>query len=169
MDKNPSSDVNCQDTTEKYSINESLLQSYRQIFISSESFLLAVGTLALEQDIAVFLIVAIVSIIIIWPGWFEVVKFRHRIVDYYKFSVEHETGISLKDYINNAKIRKTANQIIGKELGEKGNWRPTRKKIDCMLPVMFTLVWLVLIGSYRLESGKTIAGLLLDGLRMIIQ
>jgi hypothetical protein len=60
MDNPSNSSMSEDERKERYSINENLLQSYRQIFISSESFLLAVGTLALEQDIAVFLIIAII-------------------------------------------------------------------------------------------------------------
>jgi hypothetical protein len=166
MDNPSNSSMSEDERKERYSINQNLLQSYRQIFISSESFLLAVGILALNEDKIVFFIIALFSIIMI-IGWFDVVRSRHLIVDYYKFSV-YKTGISRDDYVKKPERRNEANQIVGDDL-LKGNWRPTRKKIDCMLPVMFTLVWLVLIGSYELESKKTIAGLLLDGLRMIIR
>jgi hypothetical protein len=131
---------------ERYFTNQNLLQSYRQIFISSESFLLAVGILALGEDKILFLIIAVFSILMIC-GWFDVVRSRHLIVDYYKFSIYKKTGISRDDYLKDPKIRNEANQSVGDDL-LKGNWRPTRVKIDLMLPVMFTLVWIVLIWSY---------------------
>jgi hypothetical protein len=165
MDNPSNSSMSEDERKERYSINESLLQSYRQIFISSESFLLAVGILALDENKWLFFIIAIFSILMIYE-WFHVVRARHLIVDFYKFSV-NKTGILEDDYVKlKRKERDEVNQSI-KGL-EKGNWRPTRKKIDCHLPVMFLLVWVALIGSYELESKKTIGEMILSGLRLLI-
>jgi len=70
---------------ERWNANESLLQSYRSIFISSVSFLLAVGAIVAEKSIAVLMAVAVVSVLMIWAIWFRVVRARHLIVDYYMY------------------------------------------------------------------------------------
>ena len=131
---------------DKWSINESLLQSYRSIFISSQSFLLAVGAIVSGKDINVLLATASISLLMIWAIWFPVVRARHRIVDYYKYSASLEEPqksklCSEKEYVHNCKLRKKANEVFG----IKTNWRPTRVKLDLLTPLLFSEVWLVLV------------------------
>lgn len=131
---------------EKWSINESLLQSYRSIFISSQSFLLAVGAIVSGKSTIVLLATAFISLLMIWAIWFPVVRARHRIVDYYKYGATlPEPGrfalCSEKEYVHNKEMRTKAN----KAFGIRGNWRPTRWKIDLLTPVLFSIVWIVLI------------------------
>ena len=131
---------------ERWSINESLLQSYRQIFISSQSFLLAVGAIASGKSTVVLVVTAAVSLLMIWAIWFPVVRARHLIVDYHKHgaSLPEPTRSDLcseRDYVHNRELRRMANVTLGIET----NWRPTRLKVDLMTPVLFSCVWVVLI------------------------
>ena len=131
--------------SEKYQSNEDLLQSYRSIFISSESFLLAVGAIFLEKSLLLLIITSTIGLIMIWCLWFPIVRARHLIVDYYKYQAQttanNELICSMKDYVHNRKLRKETNRI----LGISTNWRETRKKVDLYIPILFSIVWVSLI------------------------
>lgn len=129
---------------ERWKANEALLQSYRSIFISSESFLLAVGAIVVEKSLAVLLAVAVVSLFMIWAIWFPVVRARHLIVDYYKYRSLKGPPDDLcteDEYVHKRTLRRAANRL----LGIRTNWRPTRWKIDLLLPILFSVVWITLI------------------------
>ncbi len=132
---------------EKYQSNEDLLQSYRSIFISSESFLLAVGAIFLEKSLLLLIITSTIGLIMIWCLWFPIVRARHLIVDYYKYQAKTPAIdapiCSVNDYVHNRKLRKETN----KTLGIPTNWRETRKKVDLFLPVLFSIVWVSLIAA----------------------
>jgi hypothetical protein len=136
----------------KWSVNESLLQSYRQIFISSQSFILALGVIALDRPISdswLIVVLAVLSFIMIWYIWFRVVQSRHMVVDYYKYLLkknqEDQKAIMLEcseeDYLRNEKKRKWANE----SLGIPKEWRLTRIKVDLMLPIIFSVIWILLL------------------------
>ena len=134
------------DTEGRWSINESLLQSYRSIFISSQSFLLAVGAIVSGKNEAVLFVTAAASLVMIWLIWFPVVRARHKIVDYYKYSVtlsepDRSQLCTEHQYVHNRELRKRANALFQIDT----NWRPTRVKIDLMIPVAFSLIWIVLV------------------------
>ena len=131
---------------EKWSINETLLQSYRSIFVPSQSFLLAVGAIVSGRNSLVLYTTAAISLVMIWIIWFPVVRSRHRIVDYYKYGVMlSETARSElcteKEYVHDDKLRKKANMLFGID----SNWRSTRKKLDLLTPLLVTSLWVVLI------------------------
>ena len=132
--------------TEKWSINETLLQSYRSIFISSQSFLLAVGAIVSGKSQIVFYAIAAISLLMIWAIWFPVVRARHRIVDYYKYGAvlsesKRSELCSEEQYVHDYRLRKKANEL----LGIRNNWRHTRKKLDLLMPALISSVWLVLV------------------------
>jgi len=137
----------------KWGIYENAVQSYRTIFISSQSFILVVGVLLFEKSVWLFMPLALISLLVIWYIWFPVVKARHRIVDYYKYALEltDEERAKLsewcteKQYVNNIDKRREFNKKCGPE---EGNWRLTRKKIDLMIPCLFTFLWLLLMGMH---------------------
>ena len=131
---------------DKWAVNESLLQAYRSTFISSQSFLLAVGAILTGKSPVLVYLTAIVSVIVIWYIWFPVVRARHRVVDFHKFSagisdVQRAALCSEHDYIHSCDLRRAANAVFG----VKTNWRTTRVKLDIGLPVLFSLVWLALV------------------------
>lgn len=135
---------------DKWTLNESLLQSYRGIFIGSQSFLLAVGAMFAQTPKLNWALVglALLSVYVIWRMWFPIVPSRARIVDYYKFKSDSAydsafEGITEDDYVRNDDVRESVNSEIC-----KNNWRETRRKVDIGLPVIFTIIWTMLIYSY---------------------
>ena len=137
----------------EWNTNESLLQSYRSIFLSSQSFLLAVGAILLDKG-NILILVAAISLIQIWFIWFRVVYARSLIVDYYKYGgllddekISDLGGCSayLKaddKYVGDPEYRKKINSIFKScDLNFSKNMRLTRIKIDVLIPVTFTLVW----------------------------
>ena len=150
-----------EDYREKWGINENLLQLYRQIFIGSQSFLLAVGAILSSKTNHFYLIlIAFISILSIWLIWFPVVRARHLAVDYHKYiymfykddvhDESKKTGLSdlilkEKEYINvglfNWKLRLGTNRMIG----IPKNFRPTRVRMDLVLPIMYSLFWILII------------------------
>ncbi len=135
----------------KWSVHENLLQWYRSIFISSQSFLLAVAALFYNSNEAVFLGVSAVALIIILYIWLPVVISRHRFVDYYKYAVELDKEDIEKlctdaEYVENESKREEANNILKLET----NWRLTRKKMDGLIPALFLIIWiLMMFTKYR--------------------
>lgn len=140
---------------EKWQNNENLLQSYRQIFVGSQAFMLAVGAV-LFNTAGDWLLVLLAGLsgVIIWYIWFLVVVARHKAVDYHKYITlkgDVPDGVcSEEDYINNKELRIKTNKI----LGITTNWRPTRKKIDLYLPVIYTAAWLLLV-YFKLNTLQT--------------
>jgi hypothetical protein len=137
---------------DKWAINESLLQAYRSTFISSQSFFLAVGAITLNSNAVLVYLTAAVGMFVIWFVWFPVVRARHRIVDYYKFSsdlseAERPNLCSEDEYVQNLAKRTRANELFKL----KTNWRRTRIKLDIGMPVLFTIVWMALVISKALE------------------
>jgi len=136
------------DIVTKWSTNETLLQSYRSIFITTQSIFLAIGVFT-TNNINMFLPICIISLITIWIIWFPVVKSRHLAVDFFKYSLELtekeiaellEFCKNEKLYISNKEIRKKANSILGCDK----SWRLTRIKIDLVIPILFTVIWTIL-------------------------
>lgn len=132
--------------------NETLLQSYRQIFISFEAFLLAVGAIVIDKSLMVMAFITAVGVATIWTLWFRIVRSRHLIVDYYKYNMKVNMDgecNSEEDYVKNPKIRKQAiNKYESKNKGDKkirNGYRPTRFKVDLVLPILFTVIWIVLL------------------------
>jgi hypothetical protein len=130
----------------RWSVNENLLQWYRSIFIASQSFLLVVGTLFLEKSRLICLVISGISIFIILIIWVPVVRSRHKIVDYYKGALEIDEKsrkqlCTWKEYVECRGKRGEANKIFQ----IKTNWRKTRWKMDLLMPILFTLIWGLLI------------------------
>jgi len=131
---------------ERWTINESLLQSYRSIFISSHSFLLTAGAVLSGKSHLLLYTIAMVAIGIIWIVWFPVVRARLLVVDYYKYgatlnSQDEKLLCSEHEYVHSDKKRNAANTLFGL----KSNWRTTRVKMDIVLPVLFTALWVALM------------------------
>ena len=124
---------------------EALLQSYRQIMIGSQSIFLALGAVLIDKGFIALLVISLICIFQIWWIWFRIVYSRAKAVDFYKFRMNErynewpcsEVNLRLKLYIDNRKLRKTINE----ELKIK-TFRPTRLKLDLILPITFTLMWI---------------------------
>ena len=132
------------DNKDKYRINEINLQAYRLMFIPLEAILIVAGITAFDKPRFVFLALLAVSLFTIWGLWFPIVRSRQKVVDYYKYQSTpdriREMGVDLESYIHDKELR----QKVNDQLGISANWRKTRRKIDFILPVLFSLTWLVL-------------------------
>ena len=132
------------DNKDKYRINEMNLQAYRLIFIPLEAILLVAGISVDGMPRFLFLFLMGMSFYTIWGLCFPIVRSRQRVVDYYKYQAFPnwmvELGVDLESYIHDRDARKKVND----ELGITGSWRKTRRKVDFILPVLFTLSWPVL-------------------------
>ena len=114
-------------------------------FISSQSFILAVGAIVLDKSTFILFAIATMSLIMIWVVWFPVVVSRHKIVDFYKYRALKPAEIpdcTEGEYVHDPVKRNQANNVFGVST----NWRKTRIKLDLVIPIMFTLVWLLLLG-----------------------
>ena len=130
---------------QKWDTNENLLQSYRSIFISSQSFLIAVGAILLDSKTPWWLlpIVFIAAIMIIWVLWFQVVSARAKIADIYKHNLlENFDTQSITQYLKDKRFRKAVNLKHGIK-----NWRETRLKVDLVLPIIFSIIWIALLAA----------------------
>ncbi len=133
----------------KWATNEALLQSYRAIFITTQSIFIAIGVFSVDSLILNITIFCI-SVITIWKIWFPVVRSRHLAVDFFKYSLELDDDRleellkeckNEKVYISNEDIRRKADVILGCDK----HWRKTRVKIDIVIPVLFTIIWILLV------------------------
>lgn len=133
----------------KWATNESLLQSYRLIFITMQSVFVATGFF-IYQSIYPFVALLIVSLIIIWFIWFPIVRSRHLVADYFKYCLRLSDNelIELKkvcntehEYVSDHIIRGKANVI----LKCKSPWRLTRIKLDLILPILFSTLWISML------------------------
>lgn len=131
---------------ERWTANESLLQSYRSIFISSQSFFLTAGAVLIEKSPFLVFSVAAMALVMIWFIWLPVVKARFLIVDYHKYlsmkaQLELPGVCSERDYVHDEAKRQAFNNTFGIDT----NWRATRIKLDLALPILFTVFWVVLV------------------------
>jgi hypothetical protein len=133
------------DNQEKYRTNEMKLQAYRLMFIPLEAILIVAGIAVYEKPRFLFLFLMAVSLYTIWGLWFPIVRARQKVVDYYKYQSTpdqvRDLGVDLESYIHDKELRRKVND----QLGISANWRTTRRKIDFILPVLFTLIWFVLL------------------------
>jgi hypothetical protein len=131
-----------------WSANERLLQSYRLIFILSQTFMLGVGALFWGVSWIVLCLVGGISVCIIWGVWVPVVFARHRIVDYYKHActltdTEFGSLCTEAEYVSNADSRRKANELFKIH----GNLGVTRLKLDIIVPSALSLLWVVFVVS----------------------
>ena len=141
----------------KWSTNETLLQYYRTIFIASQSIIIAMGAILVGKSFIVFLPILGIGVVIIWFIWFPIVEARQKIVDYYKYSLllgdeERAKLCSEDEYVTCESKRNKINS----EIFETENRRKTRKKIDLILPILFTVIWGILLIYFICENIEKI-------------
>jgi hypothetical protein len=135
-----------------WSIQDELLQSYRTIFITSQSFLIPMVAFIALQSPLVAIVISTVGFFIV-TKWHSICKargydvwFAHwRLLQFdHNYAVREDIMKDFKDWQNlNLKDRRfiLENDRIGKLLvGSK-----TRSFLDFTLPLMFGLLWLFLI------------------------
>jgi len=108
------------------------------------------------------LILAGMSLVQIWWIWFRVVYSRAMIVDFYKYNMErrfdshgnevennkHGNYISELCYVRNRNIRLKINKKLN-----ICTLRATRFKIDLILPLIFSLLWGMMVFSNYFLPG----------------
>ncbi|MBQ6951522.1 MAG: hypothetical protein IJN44_08515 [Clostridia bacterium] len=143
------------DRNTKWSTYEANVQSYRSNMIASQSFLLAVGAILLEKDPILLAICVAVAMIQLWYIWFRVIRARTLIVDYYKFDLKNrynqngdphpqaEDYLEEDTFVRNKTVRNKILDNLGKKKKKlKHKFRMTRFKLDILLPVTFSIIWL---------------------------
>lgn len=144
----------------KWSTYDSMIQAYRSNMISSQAFLLAVGAIVVDKSIIILLICFAIAVIQLWYIWYRVIRCRAIISDFYKFglsSLYDKCGNALKEdkeplnydiYVKNKKIRKQVNKayaIYRNNPKYKTNMRVTRFKLDVLIPITFSILWIALV------------------------
>jgi len=126
----------------RWSVNESLLQSYRSIFLSSQSFFLAIGVLLAQWNILLFIASFIVAQYVIWKVWKEVVYSRALIVDFHKYQTDQDVdpGCTEKQYVEDPQLREKANRVFNLDTND----RDTRIKMDTYLPNIYSGLWAII-------------------------
>lgn len=147
----------------KWNIYEANVQSYRSNMIASQSFLLAVGLFSINKVILCYACVAI-ALFQLWYIWFRVIRVRTIISDYHKFDLkskfdeygqaftknanQNKKPLDEDTYVKNKKIRKKVNTTLAELENKpklKHNMRQTRIKIDLILPISFTVLWIIIL------------------------
>lgn len=151
-----------QEISNKWSTYEAHIQSYRANMIASQSFLLAAGIFSVDK-VVLSCTCAAIAIFQLWFIWFRVIRARTIIADFYKFSLgcrfdncgcivnksteQCENLLDEDMYLKNSALRKKVNKALAEYEGKpklKYNMRRTRVKIDLILPISFTILWVIL-------------------------
>lgn len=146
----------------KWSTYEANVQSYRSNMIASQSFLLAVGIFSINKIVLGCACVGI-ALFQLWFIWYRVIRARTIICDFYKFNLKNKFNVCGQDitknaelckkcldedtYVKNKEIRKKVNYELAKLENNpklKHNMRQTRIKIDLILPISFTFLWIII-------------------------
>lgn len=144
-----------------WAINDANLQSYRNMYLSSQSIMLATGAILIEKGVILVVLLAIIALVQIYWIWVPIMYYRGIIVDFYKFKlgehfdwngdfVEEKAEYPLTDsiYCESKKIREKVNYLYGNKICNKkmfSNRRMTRRKLDVLMPVSMTLMWMLYI------------------------
>jgi hypothetical protein len=152
--------------SEQWAVYESNVQSYRSNSLSSQSILLAVEAIVSGKNSILTVIIAAIGLFQLWCIWYGIISIRTRIVDYFKYSMKFginelfdkngnlSSPISCPDrldentYATNATVRKNIKKYISKKLGERKkfkNLKMTRIKLDIILPISITIIWILLV------------------------
>lgn len=144
----------------KWSTYEANVQSYRSNMIASQSFLLAASMFSIDRTVLGCACVTI-ALFQLWFIWFRIIRVRTIISDYHKFDLgnkfydcgqeiveatEHSKKPLDEDtYVKNRGVRKKVNEALSKDKPKlKHNMRHTRVKLDLILPISFTLLWIII-------------------------
>lgn len=140
---------------------EKKLHHYRLIFILSQTILLGVEAIIVGQYNMsnVAFILAFLAIIQIWYIWFLLLRDLWYRIDYYNFGSQLESqtidqlggkekySLHVDRYVNNIdSYRKQVNARFTLEIQLfKSNWTLERVKIDVLIPMSFTILWITFI------------------------
>ena len=157
----------------QWQVYEANVQAYRTLAATVQSFFLAVGSIVAATSQGDLITTAIMVSLTgvgwyhLYAIWFEPVRARALIVDYYKFQMERQFSAeriqelqgfcSADEYVHDAAKRAKVNADYFGLPGLKA-MRPTRRKLDVTVPLLFCILWLLLLAlSIRAMAG-TAAG-----------
>ena len=159
----------------QWTLYDSNVQTYRSNSLASQALLLAVGAFLYKEEYIILLITFLVAMFQMWYIWYRVIRVRTIISDFHKFNFlynfssfvnnegdfEPNTSLPLTEetYTKNTKTRRKANYILANQTGIaklKYNYRLTRVKLDIMLPLSFSFLWIIIILSRSLQFLKVL-------------
>ena len=140
---------------QNWAVYEANVQQYRVLSATVQSFLLAIGSILFttSKPVPGFLLMLIVALgvgHIAWV-WVPIVFARHKVIDYYKFQHDRkltpETRLELerlcteKQYIRDRTLRRLVNERYFGDANLRV-WRPTRVKLDVVVPLAYVAFWI---------------------------
>jgi len=148
----------------EWALYDSIVQSYRSNMIASQSLLLAVAAIFFSKEPFLVVVLCAIGLVLQWYIWFRIITKRCIISDYHKFNFQFELSkkinnegnamqegdvpLSEQTYVSNRNVRKMANAwIVELTHNEKykRNARITRVKLDYILPILFSIVWVLIL------------------------
>ena len=157
-----------EDHSSQWSVYDSMIQSYRSNSLASQSLMLAVGAVLYNQRFLLLFIAFLVAMFQMWYIWFRVIRVRSIISDFHKYAFKYNftsfinkkgdleekpaDPITEKIYLKDRKARKKANRNLAEKQNDprlKYNFRMTRVKLDILLPLSFTFLWIILLLAKR--------------------
>lgn len=143
---------------EKWSTYEGNIQAYRSNFLASQSIMIAVGAMLLKESWFLVGIVTFIALLQMWYIWFRVIYVRCIICDYHKFAMydkfnnqgnirknNNDSMLQESVYVKSKKVRKKVNKNMErfyKYSTKFHNMRLTRIKIDIILPITMSIIWI---------------------------
>ena len=148
-----------------WSTYDSIVQDYRANMLASQSLLLAVEAILFERSILLEIIICAIGLFQLWYIWFAIIRARTIISDFHKFnalynfskiiningdksSEQNSLPLTEEKYVSDKTVRNRANYNLA-EITKipklKTNFRITRLKLDVILPISFTIIWVILI------------------------
>lgn len=149
----------------EWALYDSITQTYRSNMLASQAILMAVTAIFYGKSWILVVMTCILGLFNQWFVWYPVIRSRALISDFHKFNAKfnfsqdvaingekrkppNSKEITEQVYVRNKEVRKKANAVLAKKTRQekyKTNWRPTRKKLDIVLPVSFSIIWLVIL------------------------
>ena len=136
-----------------WSIQESLLQTYRTVFITLESVLIAVETFLLSSNQSLLLIglpIMLLGLSLI-PVWMGVCNARANAVAFIHWLIQrYESGEEIKKPYTHFRQFQENRTYKGINVLEDKRYRylgksKTRYKMDVVVPVLFAATWILLL------------------------
>ena len=157
----------------EWSLYDSNVQTYRSNMIASQSLLLAVAAIFYGKNNILVITVCLIGLFIQWYIWYRVISRRAIISDYHKFNFQHEMSLKINDeggfwkegdrhlseqtYVANRGVRKKVNTWLADETGNpkyKHNMRITRFKLDVIIPILFSVLWALILVFSIMGGGS---------------
>ncbi|MBN8291941.1 hypothetical protein JI664_08205 [Rhodobacter sp. NTK016B] len=144
----------------QWQVNEGLLQQYRALGMTVQSFLLTVGALVatlgqptLVSDLA-FGVIFVLSKVHLWVIWYPITRARALISDYHKHRYISDLS---EDRLSALAAFCPQQRFIDDRARRAEVWRdyfgieggtprqPTRRKLDLWVPLIYGAVWICLL------------------------